>query len=137
MACVADKIIAAPFAIVGSIGVLAQLPNFNRMLDKHGVDFELMKAGELKRTVTMFGKNTDEDRKHFNEQLEDTHDLFKEFVKVSLTPMLTSLSILNHVNIDSEQEMLGYGISLILLNIGMYAGIPAFGILKLYQFRKN
>lgn len=81
MACVADKIIAAPFAIVGSIGVIAQLPNFNRLMDKHGVDFELMKAGELKRTVTMFGKNTDEDRKNFNEQLEDTHDLFKEFVK--------------------------------------------------------
>ncbi len=81
MACVADKIIAAPFAIVGSIGVLAQLPNFNRLLDKHGVDFELMKAGELKRTVTMFGKNTDEDRAHFNEQLEETHNLFKEFVK--------------------------------------------------------
>ncbi len=81
MACVADKILAAPFAIVGSIGVLAQIPNFNRMLDKHGVDFELMKAGELKRTITMFGKNTPEDREHFNEQLEDTHALFKEFVK--------------------------------------------------------
>ena len=81
MACVADKIIAAPFAVVGSIGVLAQIPNFNRMLDKHGVDFELMKAGELKRTLTMFGKNTNEDREHFNEQLEDTHALFKEFVK--------------------------------------------------------
>ena len=81
MACVADKIIAAPFAVVGSIGVVAQLPNFNRLLEKHGVDFELMKAGELKRTVTMFGKNTDEDRAHFNEQLEDTHDLFKDFVK--------------------------------------------------------
>ena len=81
MACVADKIIAAPFAVVGSIGVLAQIPNFNRMLDKHGVDFELMKAGELKRTLTMFGKNTNEDREHFNKQLEDTHALFKEFVK--------------------------------------------------------
>ena len=81
MACVADKIIAAPFAVIGSIGVLAQLPNFNRMLDKHGIDFELMKAGELKRTITMFGKNTHEDREHFNEQLEDTHALFKEFVK--------------------------------------------------------
>lgn len=81
MACVADKILAAPFAIVGSIGVLAQLPNFNRMLDKHGIDFEQMKAGELKRTITMFGKNTPEDRKHFNEQLEDTYALFKEFVK--------------------------------------------------------
>lgn len=81
MACVADKILAAPFAIVGSIGVLAQLPNFNRMLDKHGIDFEQVKAGELKRTITMFGKNTPEDRKHFNAQLEDTHMLFKEFIK--------------------------------------------------------
>ncbi len=80
MACVADKILAAPFAVVGSIGVLAQLPNFNRMLDKHGVDFEMMKAGTLKRTLTMFGKNTPEDREHFNQQLEDTHALFKEFV---------------------------------------------------------
>jgi hypothetical protein len=69
--------------------------------------------------------------------LEREHPIFKEGVKVTLTPMLTSLSILNHVDIDSEQEMLGYGISLILLNIGMYAGIPVFGILKLYQFRKN
>ncbi len=81
MACVADKIIAAPFAILGSIGVLAQLPNFNRMLDKHGIDYEVMKAGDLKRTITMFGKNTAEDREQFNEQLEDTHILFKEFVK--------------------------------------------------------
>ena len=69
--------------------------------------------------------------------LERENPIFKEGVKITLTPMLTSLSILNHVDIDSEEEMLGYGISLILLNIGMYAGIPAFGILKLYQFRKN
>jgi len=69
--------------------------------------------------------------------LERENLIFKEGVKVTLTPMLASLSILNHVDIDSEQEMLGYGISLILLNIGMYAGIPVFGILKLYQYRKN
>ena len=68
---------------------------------------------------------------------ERENPLFKESMKVALTPMLTSLSVLNHVDIDSEPEMLGYGISLILLNIGMYAGIPVFGILKLYQFRKN
>jgi len=68
---------------------------------------------------------------------ERENPIFKEGVKVTLTPMLASLSILNYVDIDSEQEMLGYGISLILLNIGMYAGVPAFGILKLYQFRKN
>jgi len=69
--------------------------------------------------------------------LERENPIFKEVVKITLTPMLASLSLLNYVDIDSEQEMLGYGISLILLNIGMYAGIPAFGILKLYQFRKN
>ena len=68
---------------------------------------------------------------------ERENPVFKEGVKIALTPMLSSLSVLNHVNIDSEEEMLGYGISLILLNIGMYAGIPVFGILKLYQYRKN
>lgn len=80
MACVADKIIAAPFSIIGSIGVIAQLPNFNRLLDKHGIDYEQVKAGDLKRTLTMFGKNTDEDRERFTEQMEETHSLFKEFV---------------------------------------------------------
>ena len=69
--------------------------------------------------------------------LERENPVFKEIMKVSLTPMLSSLSLLNHVDIDSEQEMLGYGISLIILNIGMYVGIPAFGILKLYQFKRN
>jgi len=69
--------------------------------------------------------------------LERESPVFKEVVKLTLTPMLSSLSLLNYVEIDSEQEMLGYGISLIILNIGMYAGIPAFGILKIYQFRKN
>ena len=69
--------------------------------------------------------------------LEREHPIFKEVVKITLTPMLTSLSILNHVNIDSEQEMLGYGISIVLLNIGMYVGIPTFGILKIYQFKRK
>ncbi len=68
---------------------------------------------------------------------EREYPIFKEAVKITLTPMLTSLSILNHVNIDSEQEMLGYGISIVLLNIGMYAGIPIFGILKIYQFKRK
>lgn len=80
MACVASKIYAAPFAIVGSIGVLAQLPNFNRLLDSHGVDFEQITAGKHKRTVTMFGKNTDEDRAKLKEELEDVHALFKEAI---------------------------------------------------------
>jgi len=68
---------------------------------------------------------------------ERQQPVFKEIVKAGLTPMLSSLSLLNHVEINSEQEMLGYGISIIILNIGMYVGIPVFGILKLYQFRKN
>ena len=80
MACIADKIIAAPFAILGSIGVVAQLPNFNRLLKKHDVDFELMTAGEYKRTLTLFGENTDKGREKFMEELEDTHSLFKAFV---------------------------------------------------------
>ena len=77
MACVATKIYAAPFAILGSIGVLAQIPNFNRLLDSHGVDFEQITAGKYKRTVTMFGENTDEDRAKLKEELEDVHSLFK------------------------------------------------------------
>jgi len=80
MACVASKIYAAPFAILGSIGVLAQIPNFNRLLDSHGVDFEQITAGKYKRTVTMFGENTDEDRAKLKEELEDVHSLFKSAV---------------------------------------------------------
>lgn len=68
---------------------------------------------------------------------EREQPIFKEFIKITLTPMLASLSMLNHVNIDSEQEMLGYGISMILLNIGMYVGIPIFGIMKIYQFKRK
>jgi hypothetical protein len=68
---------------------------------------------------------------------EREQPIFKETMKVMLTPMLTSLSILNHVNIHSEQEMLGYGISMILLNIGMYVGIPVFGILKLVKLKRR
>ena len=68
---------------------------------------------------------------------EREQPIFKEITKMALTPMLSSLSLLNYVEIDSEQEMLGYGISIVLLNVGMYFGIPLFGILKVHQFRKN
>lgn len=80
MACVADHILSAPFAVVGSIGVVAQMPNFHRVLKKHEVDVELHTAGEFKRTITMFGENTDAAREKFREELEDTHKLFKQFV---------------------------------------------------------
>ena len=77
MACVASHIVAAPFAIIGSIGVIAQLPNFNRLLEEKGVDFEQVTAGRFKRTLTVFGKNTDEGREKLREEIEDVHDLFK------------------------------------------------------------
>ena len=80
MACVANKIISAPFAIIGSIGVVAQLPNFNKLLKKHDVEIEQHTAGNYKRTLTMLGENTDEAREKFKEELADTHILFKEFV---------------------------------------------------------
>ncbi len=80
MACVANRVLAAPFAMIGSIGVLAQLPNFHRLLRKANIDFEQLTAGEYKRTLTMFGENTEEDRAKMQEDLEDTHVLFKDFV---------------------------------------------------------
>lgn len=80
MASVANRIIAAPFAIVGSIGVIAQLPNFNRLLKKHNIDYEQITAGEYKRTLTMFGENTEKGRKKFQEEIQDVHELFKKFI---------------------------------------------------------
>lgn len=80
MACVADKIIAAPFAILGSIGVVAELPNFNRALKKFDVDYDIYTAGQFKRTVTMLGENTEAGKQKFIEEIEDTHGLFKAMV---------------------------------------------------------
>ncbi|OGT49042.1 MAG: protease SohB [Gammaproteobacteria bacterium RIFCSPHIGHO2_12_FULL_38_11] len=81
MACVANTIIAAPFSIIGSIGVIAQLPNFHKLLEKNNIDFEQITAGEYKRTLTLFGKNTSEGREKLQEEINETHDLFKSFVK--------------------------------------------------------
>ncbi|WP_218813657.1 protease SohB [Rickettsiella endosymbiont of Dermanyssus gallinae] len=83
MACVADKILAAPFAIIGSIGVVAQLPNFHRFLKKRDIDFELLTAGEYKRTLTIFGENTEKAREKTKEDLEEIHRLFKEFIEAN------------------------------------------------------
>lgn len=80
MACTADKIIASDFGVLGSVGVVSQLPNFHDFLKKHDVNFEQFTAGEYKRTVTMFGENTDEDRAKYQEDLERIHALFKAFV---------------------------------------------------------
>lgn len=80
MACVANRIIAAPFAIIGSIGVVAQIPNFNRLLKNLDIDFEQITAGEFKRTLTLFGENTEKGREKFREDIEDAHQLFKAFI---------------------------------------------------------
>lgn len=80
MACVADRIVAAPFSIIGSIGVVAQIPNFNRLLKRNDIDVELHTAGEYKRTLTLFGENTEQGREKFREDLNETHLLFKQFV---------------------------------------------------------
>jgi serine protease SohB len=82
MACTANKILAAPFAIVGSIGVIAQVPNLHRLLKKNDVDYEEITSGEFKRTVSVLGEITEKGRQKFTEQIEDTHSLFKEFVKI-------------------------------------------------------
>jgi serine protease SohB len=81
MACVGDKILSAPFAIIGSIGVIGQVPNFNRLLKKHDIEFEQHTAGDYKRTLTVFGENTDEGREKFKSDLENIHKLFKDFIK--------------------------------------------------------
>lgn len=80
MACVGDKIVSAPFAILGSIGVVAQIPNFNRFLKSKDIDIELHTAGQYKRTLTLLGENTEEGRQKFREDLNETHVLFKTFV---------------------------------------------------------
>ncbi len=90
MACVANQIIAAPFAIIGSIGVIAQLPNFHKWLKKHDIDFELLTAGEFKRTLTVFGENTEKGREKFQQDLEQIHTAFRNYVMLNR----------NAVNID-------------------------------------
>jgi len=81
MACIANRVLAAPFALLGSIGVVAQIPNFHRLLQKNDIDYEVLTAGEYTRTLTVFGENTDKAREKFVDDLEDVHALFKEFVK--------------------------------------------------------
>ena len=80
MACVGDKIVAAPFAMLGSIGVVAQIPNIHRLLKQWNIDVELLTAGKFKRTLTMFGENSDEGRAKFIEDIERIHAQFKAYV---------------------------------------------------------
>lgn len=81
MACVADTLVAAPFAVIGSIGVVAEVPNIHRLLKKYDVDVDVMTAGQYKRTVTFMGENTEEGKEKFRQELNETHKLFKDFVE--------------------------------------------------------
>ncbi|QCI19846.1 protease SohB [Buchnera aphidicola (Brevicoryne brassicae)] len=94
MACVADYIVSAPFAIIGSIGVVGQIPNFNKLLKKCNIDIELHTAGDYKRTLTVLGHNTDSTRKKFCEELNTIHQLFKNFIK-EMRPCLDIESVSN------------------------------------------
>jgi len=80
MACVGRQVVAAPFAVIGSIGVVAPVPNLHRLLERHGIDYQDFTAGRYKRTVSLLGPITDEGRAKLKEQLEETHDLFKQFI---------------------------------------------------------
>ncbi|TDQ39980.1 protease SohB [Thiopseudomonas denitrificans] len=80
MACIGNKILSAPFAVLGSIGVVAQMPNIHRLLKKNDIDVEVLTAGEYKRTLTFMGENTEQGRAKFLQDLQTTHDLFKNFV---------------------------------------------------------
>ena len=82
MACIANNLIAAPFAYIGSIGVLVQLPNVHRLLKDNKVDYEMITAGEYKRTLTTFGENTDKGREKVQEEVDEMHLLFKSFIQL-------------------------------------------------------
>lgn len=81
MACVADHLLSARFAYIGSIGVLAQIPNVHKLLKKHDVEFEQHTAGDYKRTLTVFGENTEEGREKFKQDLQSIHKQFKDWVQ--------------------------------------------------------
>lgn len=83
MACLADHLLAAPFAIVGSVGVVGAVPNINRLLKKHAIDYEQHTAGQHKRTLNVLGENTEEGREQFKRELAITHELFKSHIAMA------------------------------------------------------
>ena len=108
MACIGDKILSAPFAVLGSIGVVAQLPNIHRLLKKNNIDVEILTAGEHKRTLTILGENTEQGREKFLQDLQTTHELFKQFV-VKYRPQLDINSVATGevwLGTDAQQQQL-------------------------------
>ncbi|CAB3976441.1 protease SohB [Candidatus Azoamicus ciliaticola] len=108
MACVANKIIASHFSIIGSIGVLGIIPNINKMLNKNNIEIEYHTSGKYKKTLSVIGENTEIGRKKFIESLENTHFLFKNFVKENRS----------QINIDEiATGEYWYGIDALKLNL--------------------
>lgn len=137
MACVGHKIYAAPFAFIGSIGVVAQLPNVHRWLKNHDIDFEQITAGEFKRTLTIFGENTDEGRRKFKQDLEAIHSQFKQFVQDNRAEMDIDKVATGEVWSGQQARELGLVDEVITSDAWLFKQLPEREILKLqYQVKK-
>ncbi len=130
MACTGQTIICAPFAIVGSIGVVAQVPNIHRLLKKHDVDYEEITAGEYKRTVSMMGEITPEGKKKFNDQIQQTHDLFKSFVTENRPSLDISQVATGEYWYGSQAKSLGLVDELMTSDEFIFKNRDAFRLLK-------
>lgn len=137
MACVGHKLLAAPFAFIGSIGVVAQIPNFHRLLKKHNVDFEQLTAGEYKRTLTIFGENTDEGRRKFKQDLEAIHRQFKSFVQENRSELDIDKVATGEVWSGQEAKELGLIDEVTTSDAWLMKQHKGFDVLKLqYVIRK-
>ncbi|WP_322407230.1 protease SohB [Idiomarina sp. PL1-037] len=137
MACVGHKLMAAPFAFIGSIGVVAQIPNFHRLLKKHNVDFEQLTAGEYKRTLTIFGENTDEGRRKFKQDLEAIHHQFKSFVQENRSELDIDKVATGEVWSGQEAKDLGLIDEVITSDAWLMKQHKGFDVLQLqYVIRK-
>jgi len=137
MACVGHKLMAAPFAFIGSIGVVAQIPNFHRLLKKHNVDFEQLTAGEYKRTLTIFGENTDEGRRKFKQDLEAIHRQFKSFVQENRSELDIDKVATGEVWSGQEAKDLGLIDEVITSDAWLMKQHKGFDVLQLqYVIRK-
>lgn len=137
MACVADKIVAAPFAIVGSIGVVAQVPNIHRLLKKNDIDVEMHTAGQYKRTLTFIGQNTDEGREKFQQELDETHVLFKSFVSQNRPSLDIDKVATGEHWYGTQAKELGLVDELAVSDDLIVAAIPDHEVIQVRYFRRK
>ncbi|HCT4328517.1 TPA: protease SohB [Morganella morganii] len=137
MACVADKIVAAPFAIVGSIGVVAQVPNIHRLLKKNDIDVEMHTAGQYKRTLTFIGQNTDEGREKFQQELDETHVLFKSFVSQNRPSLDIDKVATGEHWYGTQAKELGLVDELAVSDDLIVAAIPGHEVIQVRYFRRK